>query len=102
MVLLVDTVAVPAAALAQYADALRTRAIPLMTEAGATLERLAIGDPELEDPVTVELSWSVSDFVEWNEVRKTLVLDARYYELGMLLHGMRTGGTRRFLRSESP
>ena len=102
MVLLVDTVTVPATALAEYAEVLRTRAIPLMTEAGATLERLAVGDPELEDPVTVELSWSVTDFVEWNEVRKSLVLDPRYYELGLLLHGMRTGGTRRFLHSQSP
>lgn len=101
MILLVDTVTVPAARSAEYVEALRSRAVPLMTEAGASLERLAAGDADLTDAVTVEVSWSVRDFAEWNEVRRTLVLDPRYYELALELSSMRTGGTRRFLRLET-
>jgi hypothetical protein len=95
---LVDTVTVETDRLELYLDLVRARAVPIMTGAGATFCYLRSSNPGLGEPVEVQVAWSVADNAGWNEVRKNLVLDPRWYELALELAQVRVGGTRRFLR----
>lgn len=98
MLFLVDTVTVETDRLERYLDMVRTRAVPIMTGAGATFSYLRSSNPSLGEPTEVQVAWSVADNAAWNEVRKNLVLDPRWYELALELAQTRVGGTRRFLR----
>jgi hypothetical protein len=43
------------------------------------------------------VTWSFEDYAAWNEIRRRLVLDPRWYEYGRAVAALRSGGTRRFL-----
>ena len=51
--------------------------------------------PEAED-VDIQITWSFRDHVEWNEIRKNLVLDPRWHDFARRAAALRRGGTRRF------
>lgn len=92
---LVDTVDVHPADLERYLDLVRDRVVPVMTEAGASFVSCAATDPSL-GPVTVQVVWGFDDFVQWNDIRRRLVLDRRWYEVAHEARTMQRGGTRRF------
>ncbi len=81
-----------------YLEAVATMAVPVMTEAGATLEscRSTFGDFGLD--VDIEVVWRIPDFEGWNRVRRDLVLDPRWHEWGHRAASLRRGGSRRFMR----
>ena len=98
---LVDTVTVAPGRLDEYLDVVRTRVLPVMTEAGAVHEYCRVTSPDIGQPVDVECAWSFADNAAWNEIRRSLVLDPRYYEYAALLSGLRLGGRRRFQKPVS-
>ena len=94
---LVDTVDVCPPDLERYLDLFWHRTVPVMTRAGASFVSCATTDPSL-DPVTVQVVWAVDDFVQWNDIRRRLVLDPGWYEVARQARTMGRGGTRRFYR----
>ena len=107
MMFLVDVVTVAPGRLDEYLELVRTRVVPVMTEAGADYEYCRATSSDIGQPVEVECAWSFADNAAWNEIRCKLVLDPRYYEYAALLSSLRLGGRRRFqkpvdLPGESP
>jgi len=94
---LVDTVDVAPHDLERYLDLLHGRTVPVMNEAGASFVSCATTDPAL-DPVTVQVVWGFDDFVQWNDIRRRLVVDPRWYEVADEAAALRRSGTRRFYR----
>ena len=97
MVFVVDTVQVAPDRMVDYVQLIKQTAVPVMTEAGATFESCRTTSPALGEDVDVQVTWSCRDHVEWNEIRKNLVLDPRWHELARRAAELRAGGTRRFL-----
>jgi hypothetical protein len=95
---LVDVVQVAPADVPAYLEALAEMAVPVMSEAGATLETCRTTSGDLGLDVDVEVVWRVPDFGEWNRVRRDLVLDPRWHAWGDRAKALRRGGTRRFMR----
>ena len=102
MVFVVDTVEVDGADVAPYLGALGALCVPVMTEAGAALVACRRSHPDAGSPVTVEVTWGAPDYEHWNEIRRRLVLDPRWYEWGRVAAATRRGGTRRFLHDAVP
>jgi hypothetical protein len=96
MVHLVDTVEVEVDHVDDYLGALRAVGIPVMTEAGASFVSCRTTSRDLGENVCIEIVWGFEDHDRWNEIRKSLVLDARFYEYGQRTAALRTGGKRRF------
>ena len=95
---LVDLVQVAPDDVPAYLDALAEMAVPVMTEAGATLESCRTSSSDLGLEVDVEVVWRVPDFGEWNRLRRDLVLDPRWHAWGDRAKSLRRGGIRRFMR----
>jgi hypothetical protein len=102
VVFLVDTVEVAPADVDAYLAAVDGLGRPVMTDAGAALVSTRRSDPAAGAPVTVEVTWGFDDYVAWNEIRRRLVLDPRWYEYGRAVAALRRGGTRRFLHPTAP
>jgi hypothetical protein len=73
----------------------RESGVPVMGAAGATFVSCD-RTPDLGDAIDVRSVWSCRDFVEWNDIRRALMLDPRYHAYGAALVRLRHGGTRRF------
>lgn len=99
MMYLVDTVVVETGRADEYLEVLRQRVVPTMTEAGAALAYCRSTSADVGQPVEIQLAWTFADNVAWNEIRRNLVLDPRYYAYAALLAPLRRSGTRRFYRS---
>ena len=96
MVHVVDTVEVEASRVDEYLEAVEALGIAVMTEAGAQFVSCRATSKDLGEPVHIEVTWGVEDHERWNEVRRNLVLDPRWYAYGDRVSGLRSGGTRRF------
>ena len=93
---LVDTVEVEPARADDYLAAVETMGIPVMTEAGASFVSCWRTARDLGEPVRIEVVWAFEDHEHWNDIRKNLVLDARWYEYGDRIAALGSSGTRRF------
>jgi hypothetical protein len=93
---IVDTVEVEDADAGAYVEAVHELGVPVMTDAGASLVSCATTPPDIGDPVHVQVVWAVDSFERWNEVRRDLVLDPRWYLYGARVSALRRSGTRRF------
>jgi hypothetical protein len=102
MVFLVDTVEVAPGDVDAYLEAVAALGVPVMTGAGAVFVSVRRSDPAAGAPATVEVTWSFDDYGAWNEIRRRLVLDPRWYEYGRAVAALRGGGTRRFLHPAAP
>jgi hypothetical protein len=96
MVHLVDTVEVEPARAGDYLMAVETLGIPVMTEAGASFVSCWTTAKDLGEPVRIEVVWAFEDHEQWNDVRRNLVLDPRWYQYGDRIAALRISGTRRF------
>jgi hypothetical protein len=97
---LVDQHHVPPESLAALVHLVRERGVAVMEGAGAGFVSCEVA-PALGDDVDVLTVWSCADFVEWNVVRRNLMLDPRYHAYAATLADHRRGGTRRFY-SDAP
>jgi hypothetical protein len=93
---LVDTIEVDAERVDDYLDLVRTAGISIMTDAGATFVSCATTPREIGEAVHVQAVWAFDDFEHWNEIRRNLVLDPRWYDYAARAAALRIGGTRRF------
>ena len=96
MVYVVDTVDVDAGRADDYVRAVEALGVPVMTEAGARFVSCRATSKELGEPVRIEVTWACDDHEQWNDIRKNLVLDPRWYAYGDRVAELRSGGTRRF------
>jgi hypothetical protein len=96
MVHLVDTIEVRAEHVDDYLQLVGTVGIAVMTDAGATFVSCATTSREVGEAVHVQVVWAFDDHEHWNEIRRNLVLDPRWYEYGARSTNLRVGGTRRF------
>jgi hypothetical protein len=96
MVHLVDTVEVEAEHVEEYLRVVGTLGLAVMTDAGASLVSCATTSSEIGERVLVQVTWAFSNHDEWNEIRRNMVLDPRFYEYGAMISSLRVGGTRRF------
>ena len=96
MLHIVDTVEVEPAETDGYVDAVHELGVPVMADAGASLVWCGATPRHIGEPVWVQVVWAVDGFERWNEVRRDLVLDPRWYEYGARVAALRRGGTRRF------
>ena len=96
MVHVVDTVEVEPERVDEYLQVVGSEGIGVMTGAGARFLGCRTTSKDLGEPVVVQVTWEVDDHEHWNEVRKSLVLDPRWYAYGDRLAALRSGGTRRF------
>ena len=96
MVYLVDTIQLPAEHADEYLKIIQSAAVPVMTGAGAKFVACWATSTELGEDVSIKVIWSFEDHVEWNEIRKNLVLDPQWHEYASRIALLRTGGTRRF------
>jgi hypothetical protein len=96
MAFVVDTALMEPKSTPEYLRLIETEAVPVMTDAGAGFVSCAQTSAELGEDVSVQTIWSFADHVEWNVIRKNMVLDPRYYAYSEKLAQLRTGGTRRF------
>jgi hypothetical protein len=99
MLHIVDTVEVDTANLQPYCDAVLGPGALVMGDAGADLLSCLTTPGGTGERSTVQSTWEVRSFERWNEIRKTLVLDPRWYEYAASIAALRHGGTRRFLGS---
>jgi hypothetical protein len=102
MLYMVDTVEVEPKDADAYLAMIHTEMVPVMLEAGGTLEHSRRTAGAIGQPVSVQITWSYADLSSWNTVRKNLVLDPRWYACAEKLRSMRTGGTRRFYEETPP
>jgi len=93
---LVDTSEVRAENVDDYLELVRDVGVAVMTDAGATFVSCATTSREVGEAVHVQVVWAFDDHERWNEIRRNLVLDPRWYEYGARAATLRTGGTRRF------
>ena len=96
MAYVVDTAHVDPADADAYLRIVETEAVPVMTGAGAGFVSCWGTSPELGEEVWIETVWSFADHVKWNEIRKNMVLDPRWYQYSEKTARLRRGGTRRF------
>ena len=93
---IVDTVQVKPDDLDAYVALVHRTAVPVMTRAGAGFVSCWATSPKLGEDVDVQVTWSFPDHVQWNEVRKNLVLDQEWHALAGSAAALRQGGARRF------
>jgi hypothetical protein len=93
---IVDTVQVRPSDTAAYVELIQQVGVPVMTGAGAGFVSCWTTSTELGEDVDVQVTWSFRDHVEWNEIRKNLVLDGQWHDFARRVAVLRTGGTRRF------
>jgi hypothetical protein len=96
MAYVVDTVQLSPANAAEYLRIVETEGVPVMTDAGAGFVSCWATSGELGEEVSIKTIWSFTDHVEWNLIRRNMVLDPRWYEFSVKIARLRTGGTRRF------
>ncbi len=96
MVYLVVTIEVGSELADRYVELVEEEAVPLMREAGAQLVACWATSKEIGEDVAVKIVWSCADHVAWNEIRKNLVLDPRYYSYAARAASLRKRGDRRF------
>jgi hypothetical protein len=96
MAYVVDTAHVEPADADEYLRIVETECVPVMTDAGAGFVSCWSTSGELGEEVSIKTIWSFADHVEWNEIRKNMVLDPRWYGYSEKIDRLRTGGTRRF------
>jgi hypothetical protein len=96
MVHLVDTIEVDVEHVDDYLELVGTVGMAVMTDAGATFVSCATTSREVGEAVHVQVVWGFDDHEQWNEIRRNLVLDPRWYEYGARCATLRIGGTRRF------
>jgi hypothetical protein len=96
MLHLVDTVEVEPDHVDDYLDVLRTLGLPIMIDAGAAFVSCGTTSKLIGEPVSIQVVWAFADHEQWNEIRRQLVLDPRWYEYGARAASLRVGGTRRF------
>jgi hypothetical protein len=96
MAYVVDTAQMDPGNAKEYLRLVETEAVPVMTDAGAGFVSCWETSGELGEEVSVKTIWSFTDHVEWNVIRKNMVLDPRWYEYSQKIAQLRTGGTRRF------
>lgn len=96
MVYVVDTVQVQAEDADEYLRIVETVAVPVMNDAGAQFISCWATAQDLGEPVSVKTIWAFEDHVEWNEIRKNMVLNPQWYEYSERISALWTGGTRRF------
>jgi hypothetical protein len=96
LVYLVDTVEVEPRDVDDYLHVLRSVGMEVMTDAGASFVSCATTSSEVGEAVHIQMIWAFDDFERWNEIRRDLVLDPRWYEYAQRTASLRTGGTRRF------
>jgi hypothetical protein len=96
MAYVVDTVQVEPENAGAYLHIVETEAVPVMTDAGAGFVSCWATSADLGEAVSIKTIWSFTDHVEWNEIRKNMVLDPRWYQFAEKIGRLRTGGTRRF------
>ena len=101
VVLLVDTVEVEPARLDEYLEVVRTLGVPVMAEAGASLVACGTTPPDMGERVAVLVVWGLEDYEHWNDVRRRVVLDPRFYDYARAAGPLRSGGTRRFFTPAS-
>jgi len=107
---LVDTVEVAPEDVGDYLELVGGLGVTVMSEAGATLAWCATTPAGMGEDVAVQVAWRVHGFERWNEIRRNLVLDPRWYRFAQAAARLRRGGTRRFFtpvalgaeRSEPP
>jgi len=93
---LVDTIEVEPERVEDYLAAVRTRGLAGMTDAGAVFVSCATTASDLGERVSIQVVWGFDDHEQWNDIRRCLVLDPRWYEYARIIAALRTGGTRRF------
>jgi hypothetical protein len=96
MIHLVDTVEVEPGDVEDYLDTVRGAGMAVMTEAGASFVSCATTSGEVGERVHIQVVWAFEDFEQWNEIRRNMVLDPRWYEYAQKAASLRVGGTRRF------
>jgi hypothetical protein len=96
MAYVVDTTQVEPANADAFLRIVEAEAVPVMTDAGAGFVSCWATSSELGEEVSIKTIWSFADHVEWNEIRKNMVLDPRWYGYAQKIAQLRTGGTRRF------
>jgi NIPSNAP len=101
MAYVVDTVQVEPENAAAYLRIVETEIVPVMTAAGAGFVSCWSTSTELGEEVSIKTIWSFTDHVEWNVIRKNMVLDPRWYQFSAKIGELRTGGTRRFFYPSS-
>ena len=92
----VDTIEVEPRCLAPYLEVVEHLGVPVMTDAGAAFVSCATTSTEIDEKVEVQIVWGFDDHVQWNVIRKNMVLDPRFYEYADRVATLRAGGTRRF------
>jgi hypothetical protein len=98
---IVDTVEVEPADVDAYVDVVHGLGVPVMADAGASLVSCGATPVGIGDPVCVQVVWAVDGFERWNEVRRDLVLDPRWYAYGARAAALRRDGTRRFFTARA-
>jgi hypothetical protein len=93
---LVDVVQIDAAHADEYLQLVRDLAVPVMSDAGASLAACWSTARDLGEDVDVLVAWSIGDHARWNEIRRDLVLDPRWHRWASAAARLRRGGTRRF------
>jgi NIPSNAP len=101
MAFVVDTAVMEPERAPEYLRLIESEVVPVMTGAGAGFVSCWSTSAELGEDVSVKTIWSFTDHVEWNVIRKNMVLDPRYYAYSEKLAQLRTGGTRRFFYPSS-
>lgn len=96
MAYVVDTVQMEPGDAQEYLRLVENEAVPVMTDAGAGFVACWETSGELGEEVSIKTIWSFNDHVQWNVIRKNMVLDPRYHEYSQKIAQLRTGGTRRF------
>jgi NIPSNAP len=101
MAYVVDTVQVEPEHAEAYLRLVENEVVPVMTDAGAGFVSCWSTSTELGEAVSIKTIWSFVDHVEWNVIRKNMVLDPRWYQFSAKMGELRTGGTRRFFYPSS-
>jgi hypothetical protein len=91
----VDTIEVEPEVVARYLETVAHLGVPVMTDAGARFVSCATTTADIGEVVDVQIVWAFDDHAQWNEIRKNMVLDSRWYEYSAKVAALRTGGTRR-------
>jgi hypothetical protein len=91
----VDTIVVEPRCVAEYLEVVGGLGVAVMTDAGATFVSCATTAPDMGEDVTVQIVWGFDDHVQWNVIRKNLVLDRRWYDYAARVEALRLHGTRR-------
>jgi hypothetical protein len=96
MIQLVDTVEVETGLVDEYLDTVRGAGMAVMTDAGASFVSCATTSSQVGERVHIQVVWAFDDFEQWNDIRRNMVLDPRWYEYAQRVALLRVGGTRRF------